>query len=155
MLKTTSPKTSWLDTIKAGDSIWIGIHADDHRRIEKVSRLTETQIVTGVNFGASRYQRKNGRPIGGRTYWITGIATEKDIQEYNAKLAAQREESKHRAEAEKQIEAKRKELDTLFNGVAFVRPDNDKWVVEFEPANESAVRALAELATGLEVTQGS
>jgi hypothetical protein len=136
-----------LKSVKAGDSLWVGVHAGERRRIEKVSSVTPTQIVTGTLFGGTRYLRKNGLGYGRRNYFITGIATEKEIQEYEAKLASQREESSRRAEAEKQIDDKRKELNALFDGIAFVRLENDKWIVEFQPATESAVRQLAELVT--------
>jgi DNA replication protein DnaC len=132
-----------LNKVKPGDSLWIGTHHADRRRIEKVTRLTETQIITGPA-DRCRYRRKNGLGVNSTLYYITGIATKKDIEEYEAAQQQRREESNRRAEEEKQVEAKRKELNALFNERAYLRKEGDNWIVEFQPMPEAEVRKLAE-----------
>ena len=132
--------------IKVGDSVWLGNTHSPQKRIEKVTRLTETQIIIIPKSGGElRYYRKNGLAANGlKSYWITGIATENDIKVHEEAQRQLREEQKRTIEQARKLEEKRYELNTLFGGRAFVQHSEGKWHVEFEAMPEAAVRLLAE-----------
>jgi hypothetical protein len=58
--------SDWLSQLKAGDEVVVS--GGFRRRLEKIARVTETQIVICEGTVATRYNRKNGYRVGERGY---------------------------------------------------------------------------------------
>ena len=140
--------------LKAGDRVWLGPY-NLKIAIKAVHHTTATQVVIDLNGRGclTRYKINGGWRIGGSfmSDHITGVATLKECQEWDARQAQERQEKEELNAEKERGEAKRQALDNLFGDYVSVCAEGwgadeerkGKWTVKFHNLTEEQVVALA------------
>ena len=134
-----------LENIKIGDKVYrnIGSKINPRLKVETIEHLTPTQVIAdGV-----KYRRFNGRPVGGGTNWLQGLATPEIIAAYDkqqAKEKADREarEAHHNAHNERRVALARLFPSTMHIGVNDDLEDG-KWELTFYGLSDDAIHNIA------------
>jgi hypothetical protein len=126
---TWEDRPTKLAKIKVGDKLWVGEgQYPCSKGIKEVTRITNTLIIVGKgNQRWERFRKVNGYQIAGAwlSHYISGVATEAEVEEYNAEQVRKKTEEERKQNEQKAIENMQNELNALFpeNGPIYVRQE--------------------------------